>query len=452
MNNEIEAVFVGFGEINTPTAIIEKMCLKARKELEEKNIKIIVYKVLDDNPNGEVLEDTINEIEKKYFDVLIICIAGWIPSWAVITLTDKFPHKAMLLWGLAGTTENNILRSTACQAGTSALRKVFEDMKYRFKYVYNYPDTPSDMGKIVSFARAAKSINMLRDSKIGMMGFRDMKLYGTLYDGISLKQKIGVDVEFFEMLEIAQIMNNLDDKEILDIEDKVKREWIFKGRADDEILKKGIKLYLAVKKKVIENNYKGISLIDVDGVKKLMHFTPAITFMMLADYLNICTIPENDTLGSVTQLIVKYLTGQAAAYMEFYEFMKDRVLIGVPDYIPNEIVKGRTTVTVIKFGETGKGLLNISKVKTGKVTLCRLYNSGTDYLMHIFTGEAVEPRAWEEVGWEQPAPRLPGLEIILDGSVENFAQKVTSQHCIISYGDNTVLLDEFCKLLSIQTV
>ena len=84
--------------------------------------------------------------------------------------------------------------------------------------------------------------------------------------------------------------------------------------------------------------------------------------------------------------------------------------------------------------------------------MCSLYNSGNDYLMHIFTGEAVEPRVWEGIGWEHPAPRLPSLEIILDGSVEDFAQKVTSQHCIISYGDNTVLLKEFCKLLNIQTI
>ncbi len=42
-----------------------------------------------------------------------------------------------------------------------------------------------------------------------------------------------------------------------------------------------------------------------------------MVFMLLADNLNVCAIPENDTLGAVTQLIVKYLTGQIAAYFEF---------------------------------------------------------------------------------------------------------------------------------------
>ena len=46
--------------------------------------------------------------------------------------------------------------------------------------------------------------------------------------------------------------------------------------------------------------------------------------------------------------------------------------MGVPDYVPAEIVEGRVTVMPNAFGDFGEGLLNVSKLKTGKVTLCRL--------------------------------------------------------------------------------
>ena len=49
-----------------------------------------------------------------------------------------------------------------------------------------------------------------------------------------------------------------------------------------------------------------------------------------------------------------------------------------------------------------------------------------------------------------PAPRLPSLEVILDGSVEEFAQKVLSQHYIVLYGDVTVEITELCRLLDIR--
>ena len=104
----------------------------------------------------------------------------------------------------------------------------------------------------------------------------------------------------------------------------------------------------------------------------MLKFAPAGSLTLLHDELEICSIPENDSLGAVTQLIVKYLTGQPAAYLEFYEFLDNGALMGVPDYVPAEIVEGRVTVMPNAFGDFGEGLLNVSKLKTGKVTLCRL--------------------------------------------------------------------------------
>ena len=102
------------------------------------------------------------------------------------------------------------------------------------------------------------------------------------------------------------------------------------------------------------------------------------------------------------------------------------------------------------FGDFGEGVLNVSRVKTGKVTLCRLTASGDRYAMHVVTGEAVTPRDWEECGWAPPAPRLPSLEVILDVPVEGFAQKVMSQHYIVLYGDVSQEIAELCRLLDIR--
>ncbi|MBS7614605.1 hypothetical protein KEJ18_02570 [Candidatus Bathyarchaeota archaeon] len=98
--------------------------------------------------------------------------------------------------------ENDKLVTTADQAGTTALRKAMEDMSYNFKFIYNCPGSPPEINKIENFAKAARAVSLLKCSKIGMMGFRDMNLYATLFDGVSLRSKIGPEVEVFEMLEI----------------------------------------------------------------------------------------------------------------------------------------------------------------------------------------------------------------------------------------------------------
>jgi L-fucose isomerase-like protein len=132
--------------------------------------------------------------------------------------------------------------------------------------------------------------------------------------------------------------------------------------------------------------------------------------------------------------------------------MQDRVLMGVPDFVPSEVVDGKIKVMPTKFGELSEGILNVSEVKTGKVTLCRLTSTGDKYKMHLLTANAVKPRKWEEAGWEPPAPKLPGLELILDVPVEEFAEKVYSQHYIICYGNYVERIKDFCRLCNIEIV
>ncbi len=450
---KIKAGFVGFGEVNSPRELIERKCAQAKAALEERGIELVDAEPVSDDPQGENEARARRELARQDFDVLVVCIAGWIPSHTVVDAISPFAHKPMVLWGLTGYMEGGRLVTTADQAGTSGLRDAMDALGFRFKYVYDTPDAPYRAAdKVKQFGEVARAVSLLRQSRVGMMGYRDMKLHATLVDGLSLRRVIGTEVEVFEMLEIVQMMDSVDRAEVSAVADAVLKEWNFDKPVKPEALEKGIRLYLAVLQKVKERGYQAISLIDVDGVKKLLHFPPAAVLMLLADKGGVASIPENDGLGAVTQLIVRYLTGQVGAYFEFYEFLTDRVLIGVPDYVPSEVVDGPLQVKWAKFGGLSDGVLNVSKVKTGQVTLCRLASRGDKYRMHIVTGQAVAPRKWEEAGWEQPAPQLPSLEVILDSSMDEFAQKVLGQHYIIAYGDHRRQLADLCRLLAIEVI
>nr|NLB42777.1 hypothetical protein [Clostridiales bacterium] len=427
---------------------------EAKQLLEKNGFYLVTTGSVTDDEKGEEAQRAIAELKKEEFDFLIVCLTGWIPSHTIVRVISEFKEKPMVLWGLAGNSRNDYgkLSTTAAQAGTTAIRKPMEDMGYQFKYVYDFPDSDSKIEEIISFAKAATTIAKLKRSRVGMMGFRDMRLYGTMFEGVSLKGKLGVEVEFFEMLEIVQKMDHITDEEANKLVDKILDEWDFQKEPNKDSLQYGAKIYLSLKEKIEESHYDAVSLIDVDGMKKLLNFPPSLVFMLLANEMKKYTVPENDTLGAVTQLITGYSTGQISAYMEFYEFMPDRLLIGVPDYVPFEVTEGSLKVLPTSFGKLNESILNVSKVKTGRVTLARLGYTGDRYTMHIVTGTAVEPRSWEEVGWEQPSPQLPSLEVILDSPVDDFAQKVMSQHYIVTYGDNTAVLKDFCKILDIEVI
>ncbi len=450
---KITAGFVGFGEVNTPREFIDNRCAAAVRLLEAQGLELVVTAPVSDDPAGAQAARAVRELQADgEFDLLIVCVAGWIPSWAVLSVIEPFKHKPIVLWGLTGWQDGERFVTTADQAGTTALRKPLADMGYTFKYVVTYRGQAPQLEAILSYAHAARAVAQLKTARIGMAGYRDMRLYGTLYDGVSLKAQIGPEIEHFELLELVQLIGKVDRHEVARLAQKVRQHWTFVKEPKSGTVEKSVELYLAISGKIKERGYQGFSFNDVDGIKKLLGFAPAGAMTLLHDEMAISSVPENDSLGAVTQLIVRALTGQVAAYLEFYEFLENGALMGVPDYVPAEIVAGPVTVMPNAFGNFGEGLLNVSKLKTGLVTLARLGYANGRYCLHMTTAQARAPRQWEEAGWAPPAPQLPSLELIFDYPVEEFVQKVMCQHYIISYGDNRALLKDLCAILNITVL
>src|SRR5690606_16588507 len=184
MDKNGKIAFVSFGEINSPKELLHKMVAKAYGELAALGKDIFQVDTVTDDPEGLEVRRALDELQREQFDVLIVCIAGWVPSHAVIAITETYKQVPMLLWGLAGKSDNRHIVTTAAQAGTTALRKVFEDLGYKFCYVYNVIGKETPLERIGHFINASLAVKKMENSRVGMIGYRDMRLYNTLYDGI----------------------------------------------------------------------------------------------------------------------------------------------------------------------------------------------------------------------------------------------------------------------------
>ncbi len=448
MIKEITAGFVGFGCTSYPQEIITKRVLEAGRTVQSLGISLVEagsVSTLSQAKKAAV------ELKKGDFDFLIACIASWIESPIVMEVLRQFRHKPVLLWGLGGYTKDGSLVSPASQAGTSALREPLTQMGFRFKSIYEEPDSPLSIDKVKYFAIVAKAIRKLVDAKIGMMGYADMGLYATMFDGVSLRGKIGPEVEVFDMLEVEQRAQKIDEKRLSSVIKETKNKWHSESEISQETWQRLTRIYLAIDDIITERKYSAISIKCVEGMKKYMNFPPCLILTLLSE--RVPAVCEDDALGSVTQLILKYISGQATAFMEMYEFMKDRILIGVCGFIPPEYIDGSWKISTYGgWGGLNVGVMNISKARTGFVTLVRLGYRGNTYFLHVVTGKAEKPRKWEELGWNPPAPQFPGLEVTLDCPVEQFAAEILAQHYILIYGDYRQQLKDFCNILGINYI
>lgn len=446
--------FVCFGEVNTP---FERLMIKHDEALRSlaalENAALFDAGLVIDDAKYETADRAVQTLKAQDLDCIVLCVAGWIPTHAVIRVTDHFRHLPMLLWGLCGWMENGHLVTTADQAGTTAIRPALAAMHYRYQYIYSVIGKPAPIDKVKAFTDAAYVARYLRSARVGSMGYRDMLLYGTQFEGNSMRGKLGVEVEPFEMLEVSRIADSLTKEEIDAVIHQVRINWVFDKPCDDSVLETGVRYALAVGKKIEERGYGAVTLIDVDGMKKLLGFPPAMVFMLLEQQYGVLTVPENDVMGAVTQLIAKAISGQTVPYLEYYEFFEKSMLIGVPDFVPKSATAGDVHVLPTAFGLLSQSLLNVSKVKTGLVTCLRLVYQDGRYGMHMYLADAKTPATWEECGWTPPAPQLPSLEVFpLDCTVEEFAEKVSSQHVIVCYGDYREAVRTFCKLMDIDLI
>ena len=74
----------------------------------------------------------------------------------------------------------------------------------------------------------------MRHARAGMAGYRDMNLYGTLYDGCSLKKVVGPEIETFEMFEMQQRYEKLDPAAVTDVVENRIKKWHFVSPAQEE--------------------------------------------------------------------------------------------------------------------------------------------------------------------------------------------------------------------------
>lgn len=146
--------FVCFGEVNTPFERLQIKHDEAMKALSSLDCEFLDAGIVIDDPAYETADAALKKLENYPMTCLIVCVAGWIPTHAVIRVTDAFRHLPMLLWGLCGWREGERLVTTADQAGTSAIRPAFEALGYTFKFIYNVVGKPMPLDRIDAFLAA----------------------------------------------------------------------------------------------------------------------------------------------------------------------------------------------------------------------------------------------------------------------------------------------------------
>lgn len=443
----LQAGYVSFGTQYYKPENLKALSARAEKQLAAAGIQLARTDPV--TGEGQEPERAIAELKSREWDFLIANIVNWIDVRGVTRVLMAFRDLPILLYSMGGFTEGDTLICPAAGAGVTAIRYPLERWGFRFKHLFNAPDTPIDVEGIVKFGRAAQTARRLRGARVGMIGFNDMGLYTTDFSAVKLRDRIGLEVESLDMLQLLRRMEALEAGEVEKEIQRVTRNWEYPlGKPKQEVLERVFRMYLATLRLCKEKNFSGFSYKCVDGVDAELGLTHAVPSALLAS-AGIPYVDENDVGNLVAELMLKWLTGREPMFLEHYDHHPEWILLGEDGYIPDAFIDGKPQIKDVSTVLLG-GIAHCSRLKLGRMTLACLAEDSEGYRLHIVTGEGRKPPQWVEMG--VPLPSWPSVKFYTDVPVRRVLDHVQSQHFAAVLGDCVEELKDLCALLGIKPI
>lgn len=164
------------------------------------------------------------------------------------------------------------------------------------------------------------------------------------------------------------------------------------------------------------------------------------------------TICESDAAGLLTNVILKAVTGQTATFVEHYEYYEQSMLVGVCGYAPFDMTTGGKVSCKCAGWGGFTGLYMTHPLKTGTITVTRLFSDKGTLKLMLLKAEASNPPKWCELGWADPMPDFPSIMMTPDCPMDFYIETVPAQHVNIVYGDHRAQIRDFCKFTGIEVV
>ena len=433
-----------------PAEMMNSRINEAVKLLEKNNIEVNFIGYIadhDEELTGKAtkkLEDTV-----KNSSCLVLVFSGWSESTGVLKIISNFVHLPVIIWSLAGYYLKSGLIAPAAAAGASLLKSTFDDLGVKYISVYDSIDEKPDIGKVLEYINLFSCLRKFKDYKLASFGYACSNLYPFMYDGRLIKKYTGIHVDNLDLLELKMEADSIRKEE----RSKFKAGFNKKYNQDNKISKNEIdmlaKYSIALEKIITDNDYKGISLKCGSGPGKLLGFAPCMLLSYIGETVN--TICEDDIYGLIAQTIINKITGLKPMFLEIFEFYKNSVLMASCGYAPFSLCKKDCIGIYEHDWGNCRGLMNISQLKEGQVTLFSLYPENGKLAMQALTGTGKTPEKFQEEGWlDHKGPKIPSLEIILDTDIDKFKEKIIGPHYVIVHGNRMGAINSFCKYSGIE--
>ncbi len=428
----------------------EHLDLKARLEGEG-------YIVMDAGSlhrSYEELMSATRELRSKGVQALVVFVGTWAYSNAIAGAALELGVPTVI-WGDATPGTCGLVGAAIAMGG-------LDEYGVHGNLVYGPIDAPETWKRARVLLDAACAVGALRGSVLGVAGGRCMGMLTAVTDTNAVRRQFGVEIESFEQLSVV-----IRAEEIAS--DRVEHclEWMRvtfgKFIAGEDVLRRQIRLYLAMKDLIAEEGY---DFVAVRCMPEMLNYYTSfcLAHAFLGDAQDdqgpkerMVFACEGDINAALTMQLLKYLAPESPVLfsdVSEYNFADDLVLTCNCGSQPTDFASSSKEVYFEtegvhehrwKWGGSCPQFVS----RSGHATAARLGRKNGRYRMLIMPVEVEEqPRErLRESTWQRPHTYFR-----LNCPKEDFFANLFSNHIHLVYGDCVDKLEEVCRILDIDPI
>jgi len=326
-----------------------------------------------------------------------------------------------------------------------------DEMGLKHRFFYGSPLSESLIEEIGAFISASAAVRELSGQRLCVVGGRVMGMYTTMADIIQLKEVFGVELEHMDAVRLYLEGENAPDEEV----DKVAswiRETFGSVSVPDAVLRKSIRLYLALKGALQEESYTLVAVKCQDEM--INNYASSCLAISLLNDEGLTVSCESDIYAAVTMHILRTLSDGVSLFGDVNHLDTEKALLRVVNCgsMPTLMAARRKDVDIgLQYEYMGKaqGATTVMSVKESPVTVARLSRVKGRFVLLAAEGatQAVDKKRFKE-----SRENWPHAFIELRGDMEKLIQNLRSNHIHLCFGNHLKELEEFCKIMDIELI
>lgn len=404
---------------------------------------------LSDIDTSAVVKGNVRNCE---YDLVLLFLVGWIDPNVAVDLLIDLKDKPILIWSLDYFRCKQKKSHLGTLAGFISIKGSLEQIGIKFTYLYGNTNKSDLTAELTDIVAAAQAVTQIRKSRLGMVGYTALGMYPAMAHPLEIKKTLGTEIVPIDNHTLINLCNTAcKAKDMNKNLDSFRKIYSFTTPLEEKDEKMCLAMTEAIRQLVAANNLSAITLRCCFELAIDFGFAPCVPLSILSnEFVTSC---ESDIPVTLSQLMLHYVTGQPAAYVDILMMEDFRIYCACCGFGAFEYARSKKCIAYSTAGKgdndlTYRRLTNSSGYEDGIYTLARLRFSGEDRVfLQVILGENkndFEP--FYELGCEN----FPSLGLIVKQNTSKLLEKLESQHFAIIKGNVVKKLKYLCKFMGIE--